>query len=48
MTHGRDDIKQLTLTKTAEMRRRDFLAGVATTITLVSTAPWAIPRRSGK
>jgi quinol monooxygenase YgiN len=44
MTHGGDDIKQLTLTKTAEMRRRDFLAGVATTITLVSSASWAIPQ----
>jgi len=41
MKHCRDELNQLTLTKSAEMRRRDFLAGVATTITLVSTAAWA-------
>ena len=38
MKHGRDQAEQVPDTNHAEMGRRDFLAGVATTITVFGSA----------
>ena len=48
MTHGPNAIIPLALMRPSEIGRRDFLAGVATTITLVSSASWAMPQAKGE
>jgi quinol monooxygenase YgiN len=48
MNHDRDGVHGLTRTHRTEMRRRDFLAVAATTVTAIGAASWAVAEPGGE